>query len=75
MDRTQIAIIALVGLLATNFTLPLLFNEFELGFDLPLVGHVTLWNFDGFGEWGFLLGGIFVIVIVYLLMKNRRNNK
>lgn len=75
MNKKQTLLIVLVIMVASNFLIPMLLGSFELGFDIPLFGHVTLFDPENlFGSYGFLLGGGLTVILVYLLWDERRKN-
>jgi len=73
MNKIQIIIVAFFMLLVSNFLLPIILGDFEIGFDVPLVGHVTLFDPEEmFGTYGFVLGGVLVLFLVYFMWQERR---
>jgi len=73
MEKNQIIIVAFFMLLVSNFLLPVLLGSFEIGFDVPLFGHVTLFSPEElFGAYSFILGGTLTLIIVYFMWQERR---
>ena len=73
MNKNQIILVTFFMLLTTNFVLPMILSGFDLGFDLPLFGHITLFDSEAlFGTYSFMMGGVLVLVLVYFMWQERR---
>lgn len=71
MNKTQALIIALVMSLMLTVSLPAFLADFEVGYDLPLIGHVSLFEPNQvFGT--FFAGAIISALIMYVMINERR---
>lgn len=73
MNKSQASLIAIVMLAALFYVLPMLLEDLSIGFDLPPFGYITLFDPNSmFGAYGFLLGGVAAIAIMYIMINERR---
>ena len=73
MNRLQASLITVVLLAVLSFVLPMILGDFTLGFDLPPFGYFTIFDPNSmFGAYGFIIGGVIAIVIMYVMMNKRR---
>ena len=60
-------------LLVVNFVLPMLLGDLEIGFDIPFLGHVTLFDPSSmFGAYSFFAGGLMVLALIYFMWQERK---
>lgn len=73
MNKTQASLVAVVMLAVLFYVLPMLLGDLTIGFDLPPFGRIIIFDPNSmFGAFGFILGGVAAVAIMYVMINERR---
>ena len=71
MNKHQAILVTLVLSLMLSISLPQVLADYNIGFDVPIIGHISLYEpGDLFGT--FLAGSIASALIMYVMITERR---
>ena len=74
MNKIQALLVVGVLVLMLNFTLPMLLSDYEIGYDIPFLGHISLWDPNSvFGT--FLAGGVIAAFLMFIMITEKNRSK